>query len=164
MMKAKTLAIILLIAMNIGLDQYSKHMVREQVVPGSRTEIVGQLVQLMNVENSGAFLGIGSDSNPTVKLIFLLILPTLVLGAVLYYLFTNKNLDQLSVIGFSSIVGGGIANLYDRFVYGSVTDFIFMDFGFAKTGIFNAADLSVTTGMVLLLIASFKSQKGSSKT
>jgi signal peptidase II len=164
MMKAKTLAIILLIAMNIGLDQYSKHIVREQVVPGSRTEIVGQLVQLMNVENSGAFLGIGSDSNPTVKLIFLLILPTLVLGAVLYYLFTNKNLDQLSVIGFSSIVGGGFANLYDRFVYGSVTDFIFMDFGFAKTGIFNAADLSVTTGMVLLLIASFKSQKGSSKT
>ena len=158
-MKLKNTAIILLILLNIGLDQYSKHIVREQVVPGSRTEILGKLVQLMNVENSGAFLGIGSDSNPTVKLIFLLILPTLVLGFVLYYLFTNKSLDQLSIIGFCCIVGGGMANLYDRFVYGSVTDFIFMDFSFAKTGIFNVADMSVTTGMILLLIASFKHRK-----
>lgn len=162
-MKTKTIAIILLIVMNIGLDQYSKFVVREHVVPGSRTEIMGKLIQLMNVENSGAFLGIGSDSNPTIKLIFLLILPTLVLGVVLFYLFSNKDLDQWSIIGFSSIVGGGIANLFDRLVYGSVTDFIFMDFGFAKTGIFNAADLSVTTGMVLLLIASFKHRKDSSK-
>jgi signal peptidase II len=163
-MKTKTVAILLLIVSNIGLDQYSKFVVREHVVPGSRTEIMGKLVQLMNVENSGAFLGIGSDSNPTIKLIFLLILPTLVLGAVLYYLFTNKSLDQLSVIAFSCIVGGGIANLYDRFMYGSVTDFIFMDFGFVKTGIFNAADLSVTTGMILLLVASFKQRKTISET
>jgi signal peptidase II len=62
----------------------------------------------------------------------------------------------LSIVGFSSIAGGGIANLYDRFLYGSVTDFLFMDFGgIFRTGIFNVADLSVTTGMVLLLISSF---------
>lgn len=158
-MTKNNITILLLILLNIGLDQTSKYIIREHVVPGSQTEIFGELVQLMNVENSGAFLGIGSNSDPTVKLIFLLILPTLVLGSVLYYLFTNKSLDQLSRIGFSCIVGGGIANLYDRFVYGSVTDFVFMDFGFVKTGIFNAADLSVTTGMVLLLVASFKQHK-----
>ena len=61
------LYILLLIFLNIGADQYTKYIVREKVTPGTRTEIVGELLQLMNVENSGAFLGMGSESNPTIK-------------------------------------------------------------------------------------------------
>ena len=155
-MNIRSLLILILVIFNIGLDQISKGIVRETVIPGSRTELLGKQLQLMNVENSGAFLSMGSDSNPTVKLIFLLILPVIVLGVVLYYVLTNTTLDRLSIVGFSSIAGGGIANLYDRFLYGSVTDFLFMDFGGVfRTGIFNVADLSVTTGMILLLISSF---------
>jgi signal peptidase II len=152
----RSLLILILVIFNIGLDQISKGIVRETVIPGSRTELLGKQLQLMNVENSGAFLSMGSDSNPPVKLIFLLILPVIVLGIILYYVLTNTTLDRLSIVGFSSIAGGGIANLYDRFLYGSVTDFLFMDFGGVfRTGIFNVADLSVTTGMILLLISSF---------
>ena len=151
--------ILFLVFLNIGLDQFTKHLVRAKVIPGSRTEIVGEILQLMNVENSGAFLGMGSDSHPTIKLIFLIILPVIVLGVVLYYLMTNKDLDNLSIVAFSCVAGGGIANLYDRFIYGSVTDFLFMDFGFVQTGIFNVADLSVTTGMILLIITSYKQKE-----
>ena len=163
-MYKKQLYILLLIFLNIGADQYTKYIVREKVVPGTRTEIVGELLQLMNVENSGAFLGMGSESNPTIKLIFLLMVPTLVLGFVLYYLFTNKSLDRLTTTGLCCIVGGGLANLFDRFLYGSVTDFLFMDLGIARTGIFNIADLSVTTGMVLILIATLKEKNRKQKT
>ena len=155
-MNTRTILILILVVFNIGLDQVSKGLVREHVVPGSRTEVLGTRLQLMNVENSGAFLSLGSDSNPTVKLIFLLILPVIVLGVVLYYVLTNKTLDNLSIIGLSCIAGGGIANLYDRFLYGSVTDFLYINLGGVfKTGVFNSADLSVTTGMILLLLSSF---------
>ena len=158
-MNTKRILIVLLILFNIGLDQFSKEYVRKNVVPGSRTELLGTQLQLMNVENTGAFLGMGSDPNPTVKLIFLLILPVIVLAAVVYYVFTSKALDNLSVIGLCCIAGGGIANLYDRFLYGSVTDFLYIDLGGVfRTGIFNSADLSVTTGMILLLISSFFSR------
>ena len=158
-MNTKRILIVILILFNIGLDQFSKEYVRKNVVPGSRTELLGTQLQLMNVENTGAFLGMGSDSNPTVKLIFLLILPVIVLAAVVYYVFTSKALDNLSVIGLCCIAGGGIANLYDRFLYGSVTDFLYIDLGGVfRTGIFNSADLSVTTGMILLLISSFFSR------
>ena len=158
-MNTKRILILVLILFNIGLDQFSKEYVRKNVVPGSRTELLGTQLQLMNVENTGAFLGMGSDSNPTVKLIFLLILPVIVLAAVVYYVFTSKALDNLSVIGLCCIAGGGIANLYDRFLYGSVTDFLYIDLGGVfRTGIFNSADLSVTTGMILLLISSFFSR------
>ena len=155
-MNKRTLLILVLVILNIGLDQFSKFQVRERVVPGSRTEIIGKQLQLMNVENSGAFLSMGSDSNPTVKLIFLLIVPIIVLGIVLYYVITDKTLDKKSIIGFSCIAGGGIANVYDRLLYGSVTDFLYMDFGGVfKTGVFNIADMSVTSGMILLLMSSF---------
>ena len=155
-MNKRTLLILVLVILNIGLDQFSKFQIRERVVPGSRTEIIGKQLQLMNVENSGAFLSMGSNSNPTVKLIFLLIVPVIVLGIVLYYVITDKTLDKKSIIGFSCIAGGGIANVYDRLLYGSVTDFLYMDFGGVfKTGVFNIADMSVTSGMILLLMSSF---------
>ena len=156
----RTLLIIVLIIVNIALDQISKVWVRASVEKGSQSEIIGDFFTLHNVENTGAFLGMGSDLNPTLKLIFLLILPVIVLGFVVRYILKDKSLDKLSLIAFSCIVGGGLANVYDRFVYGSVTDFFHINFGgVLRTGIFNVADMSVTAGMIMLVIASFKKKK-----
>ena len=122
--------------------------------------VIKDYFQLIWVENEGAFLGMGSDMNPTLKLIFLLILPTLVLAYVIYYIVKTKELDRLSLIAFCCIIGGGIANVFDRIVRGEVTDFFFIKITETiKTGIFNVADLSVTTGMIMLLIAGLFSKK-----
>lgn len=152
----RTLFISFLIVFNIVIDQVSKFWVRAEVVPRTETSIIGDWFTLHNVENSGAFLGMGSDFNPTLKLILLLILPIVVLGYVLVYIIRNKALDHLSIMGFSCIIGGGISNVYDRIVYSSVTDFFHLDFGGVfRTGIFNVADMSVTGGMIMILFASF---------
>lgn len=162
----RSIYILGVILLTIAVDQISKTLVRASVEPqtelnrGERIPLIGDTFILMNVENAGAFLGMGSDLNPTLRLIFLLILPIVVLGFVLHYIFKDKSLDNLSVFAFSSIVGGGIANVFDRIVYGSVTDFFFIDLGgIFKTGIFNMADLSVTTGMIILVLMSFKKKK-----
>lgn len=157
---SRTAFIIVLIVFNIAIDQISKVIVRAQVIPGSESEILGDYLTLHNVENTGAFLGMGSDFNPTLRLILLLILPISVLGYVLYYIIKNKTLDRLSLIGFCCIIGGGIANVYDRIMYGSVTDFLHIDLGGVfRTGIFNVADMSVMLGMGLLLYSNFKTNK-----
>ena len=149
-----------LIILNIGCDQVSKKIVRDQVEFRSTTEIIGETFILTNVENAGAFLGMGSDLNPIIKTILLLILPIVVLLFVLHYLLTKKDIDNLTVIGLSFIVGGGIGNMYDRILYGQVTDFFHIDFGgIFKTGIFNMADVSVMVGMGLILLASFITRK-----
>ena len=93
-MNKRTLLILILVIFNVGLDQFSKTQVREKVIPGSRTELIGKQLQLMNVENSGAFLSMGSNSTPTVKLIFLLIIPVIVLGVVVSHVIINKTLDK----------------------------------------------------------------------
>lgn len=152
--------IILTIVLTIAVDQISKIIVRTYVVPSERSNIIGTYFTLHNVENVGAFLGMGSDLSPLLKLILLLILPIVVLSFVTYHIFKDQSLDKVSVFAFASIIGGGIANVFDRVVYGSVTDFFHIDLGGVfRTGIFNMADLSVTTGMILLLLVSFKKKK-----
>ena len=156
----RSFSIITIIIITIAIDQISKALIRTYVDPFDRLNIIGSYFTIHNVENTGAFLGMGSELTPFLKIILLLILPVIVLGLVLLHIFKDKSIDKLSLIAFSSIVGGGIANVYDRIIYGSVTDFFYIDLGGVfKTGIFNMADLSVTMGMILLLLAGFTNKK-----
>ena len=157
--KNRNISITILIAISILLDQLSKILIRNNVDQYSEVKLIGEYFILTNVENSGAFLGMGSDFSPFIKTIFLLILPVIVLICIIVYVYRDKQIDKISLIGFCLIIGGGIANIYDRILYGSVTDFLFIDLGgIFKTGIFNIADLSVTTGMILILLMSFKNK------
>ena len=154
---SRSVLIILLIIINVALDQVSKFWSRTNVEYNEVINLIGDTFIMTKVENKGAFLGMGSDLNPTIRLIVLLILPSVVLLFVLRYVFINKTIDKLSLIGFCFIIGGGLANLYDRIVYGEVTDFLHIDLGgIFRTGIFNVADMSVMFGMGLLIFASFK--------
>ena len=157
--KNRNISITILIAVSILLDQLSKFLIRQNVDQYSEIKLIGDYFILTNVENSSAFLGMGSDFSPFIKTVFLLILPIIVLICIMIYVYRDKQIDKISLIGFCLIIGGGIANIYDRILYGSVTDFLFIDLGgIFKTGIFNIADLSVTTGMILILLMSFRSK------
>ena len=157
---SRTAFISLLIIFNIAIDQISKVWVKANVVEDSVSSIIGDTFTLHNVKNEGAFLGMGSDLTDPWRTILLLVLPVIVLGLVVVHIIRDKNIDRMSLIGFCCIIGGGIANVFDRFAYGKVLDFLHLDFGGKlKTGIFNIADVSVTTGMVMILVASFLYRK-----
>lgn len=168
---SRNISMAMLIIFNIAIDQISKVIVRANIEPRTETSygetinVIGDTFVMMNVENEGAFLGMGSDLNDTIKLIFLMILPVIVLGYLVYYINKTKTLDRLSFIALCSIAGGGIANVFDRIVLGSVTDFFHIDLGGVfRTGIFNVADMSVTFGMILLVISGFRQKKTTKKT
>ncbi len=152
--------IILLVIINIAIDQISKVVVRANIAFREVIDIIGDNFILTNVENEGAFLGMGSEMNGALRLILLVILPVLVLGYLMYYIITTKSLDRLSTIALSCIAGGGIANIFDRIAFGKVTDFLFIDLGGVfKTGIFNVADMSVVFGLLILIYTWFISPK-----
>ena len=157
--KKRNISISITIALCIFLDQISKILIRNNVEQYSDIKLIGEYFILTNVENSGAFLGMGSGFSPIMKSVFLIILPIIVLISIIIYVYRDKEIDKVSLIGFSIIIGGGIGNIFDRIIYGSVTDFLFIDLGgIFKTGIFNIADLAVTTGMILILLMSFKNK------
>jgi signal peptidase II len=49
-----------------------------------------------------------------------------------------------------------VENIYDRIQYGSVTDFLHINLGVFQTGIFNMADVSITTGTCMILVDLFR--------
>ena len=115
--KNRNISITILIAVSILLDQLSKFLIRQNVDQYSEIKLIGDYFILTNVENSGAFLGMGSDFSPFVKTVFLLILPIIVLICIMIYVYRDKQIDKISLIGFCLIIGGGIANIYDRILY-----------------------------------------------
>jgi signal peptidase II len=62
------------------------------------------------------------------------------------------------------LIGGGIGNIYDRIKFGSVTDFLHIDFILFRTGIFNLADVSIMIGIGILLLHSFLGNRLSPET
>ncbi len=155
----KKLIIILLVLLNIGCDQISKKIVRKNVDDTAYIEVIDNHFVLTKVENTGAMLGFGQHLSPTLKIIFLQAIPVIVLMILLFRMLRKSDMDKWLILAFACIIGGGIGNLIDRIAHGSVTDFFLIKLGFLKTGIFNMADVSVTTGVLLLLFLSFQTKK-----
>ncbi len=155
----RTALILIIIIANIAVDQVTKKITRDQIEYNETIEVIGEYLILTKVENEGAFLGMGSSLSPIMRKLLLLVLPAAVMLALLVYLIRNKDITRLSMIALSFIVGGGIGNIYDRIVYGSVTDMVFIDLQFAHTGIFNAADVSVMIGTGIILVEQFLPKK-----
>jgi signal peptidase II len=147
----KTLIIIVVIMLNIGCDQVSKHIVRQSIGTYQNIDLISNHFTLTKVENTGAFLSLGDNIPAPIKFVLLSLLPLLVMAGGIIYLFTRKHLPRIPLIAACFIIGGGIGNIYDRLLYGSVTDFMHIGFGIFQTGIFNMADVSVMVGMFMLL-------------
>lgn len=158
-MKAKltvrTIAIFLILTLNIGCDQVSKSIARSNLTYNEQVNVVQQYLVLIKVENTGAFLSLGNSYPKPLKLLIMIILPLVALGYGVVYLLTNKSLTKLTTLAICFMIGGGIGNIYDRMVYGSVTDFLHIDFVIFHTGIFNLADVSLMTGIFLFLVEYF---------
>lgn len=145
-------AILLIVFVNIGCDQISKSVVRENLEYHESVQLVGDNVILMKVENSGAFLSLGDSLNPAMKNLLLLALPVLTILLGLWWLFfQSSHVNKSMLIALCSIMGGGIGNIFDRLVHGSVTDFMFIQYGIFRTGIFNFADVSITVGVIFIV-------------
>lgn len=91
--------------------------------------------------NKGIAFGVGVNG---------IALSAIVLGLILYLLVTTRN--RIPSLALSMILGGGVSNLIDRISIGCVRDFISVGF-FPR---FNLADMVITCGAFLLVVASLR--------
>jgi signal peptidase II len=154
----KFILLLLVVALNVGCDQVSKIIVRQKIDYHENISLIKDHFTLTKVENTGAFLSMGDELPEIIRFALLSLMPILVLGFGLYYLFANASLPIGIQLGICFLIGGGIGNIYDRIKFGSVTDFLHIDFGLFRTGVFNLADVSIMIGIGILLIQSLKSK------
>lgn len=131
----------------VALDQFTKHLVTSNFLPGESRFVIPRLLKWTYEQNQhGAFGLFGSSP-------FLLILMALVVLLIFWYSFRDQARESLLVrIAFGMILGGAIGNIIDRLHYRYVVDFI--DFYHIWPNIFNLADACITVGVILLILAS----------
>ncbi len=149
----RTCLILLLIIANVGCDQLSKSIVRKNVDFRERIPLIDTNLVMTNVENTGAFLSAGGDLPRPMRQVLFSLLPALVLVGALGLVLFKQNLSTPVMIGLCFVIGGGIGNVFDRIIHGSVTDFLHIDLGWVQTGIFNMADVSIMIGFGSILIS-----------
>lgn len=151
----RLLLIVLVLLCNFGCDQLSKSIVRNHVDENERIDLVKGHLTLTKVENTGAFLSMGNELPQQLKTVLLAVLPLIALSVAVLYLLLNDRITYLRAAGICILVGGGLGNILDRLFYGSVTDFLHLKYGNFQTGVFNLADVSIVTGLVLILVTSY---------
>ena len=137
---------------NYILDRFTKILAVGHLKGKGSIRFFNNLFVLIYAENTGAFLSFGKDWNIYIKYAVLLIIPIIICIIGLLYLMIKEK-KNYRVIICSSIIGGGMGNLVDR-LFNEFTVIDFMNFGIGniRTGILNVADLSITFGVIILLI------------
>ncbi len=143
MMVAITTVVVLLL---VAVDQLSKYLVLTGLKPIGTMTVIDGFLQFRYVENTGAAFSMMSNNT-----VFLSVITSLIMIAILVALFTGKIKDKLQCAALIIVVAGGVGNLIDRIARGFVVDFI--EFTFVDYAVFNIADIFVTIGAVLLIIS-----------
>lgn len=156
----RALLILLIVISCVGCDQTTKS-VAKSCLPGSSTiSFLGDTVRLQYATNKGSFLSLGSSLSERWRGLIFTGGVAVLLVAVFIYLLLASNVHALRVIAFSFVLGGGLSNLLDRIAYGGdVVDFINLGIGSLRTGIFNAADVAIMAGMLLLVLGGMRREK-----
>ena len=137
----------------ISCDSITKDFAKDHLKNKATVTYLDDTVRLQYVENTGAALSWGDDLPRQVSFWLLSILPLLILSGL--FIYTLKNLQQMGpmkVFSIALVFSGGIGNITDRLLYDRhVTDFLNVGIGNIRTGIFNVADVCVTSGVIGLL-------------
>ena len=123
-------------------DRVTKDLVTATVPYGTEFAVIDHLVWITNIHNSGAAFGLA----PAFALVFLLASFGVACGLIVY-VFTHRDPVPADIV-LGLVLGGTVGNLFDRVMFGTVTDFVAVHFW----PVFNVADSAVSTGVVLLLL------------
>lgn len=127
-------------------DQATKALVVATLAQGERVDVIGDVVQLWHVRNTGAAFSL----LPGATWLFI----PMHLVAVAMVVYFHRQFHQRSAwihVVLGAILAGGLGNLTDRVRLGYVVDFVSVGIGDLRWPAFNVADPSLVIGIVLLV-------------
>jgi len=131
------------------IDRFSKSWVVNAHYYGESESIIGNFLRFTYTRNPDVVFGIHIGG----RIVSLTL--TLIAFILVIYLFitSHKTLFSLSL---SFIIGGAVGNLWDRFLYKEVVDFIDIGIKHYRWFTFNIADSFVVIGIIIALIFYFQ--------
>ncbi len=140
-----TVLYVVLSAVLIAFDQYSKHLADVYLSGGKAVDIIPNVFELHYLENHGVAFGMLQD----MRWVFIPV--SIVLTVVLVWLLVRSPLRNSGLFRFSCYLclAGALGNMIDRIALGYVIDFLY--FKLIDFPIFNFADCYVVIATFLLI-------------
>ena len=124
-----------------ALDQLTKFLLYSKSF-----SLIGEFLWIESVLNRGASFGMMQNGT-----LFFIIMTIPIVAAIIYIICSKKYLNTFGKLCLGIILGGTVGNFIDRIAFGGVRDFIyFKSIGFP---IFNVADIAITVGTAMFIIA-----------
>ena len=131
------------------LDRFSKFKIINNF--SDATYYVNDYINLDLIWNIGIGFGLlSTNSSLLYNLVTLLI--GLIITFLVYLFIISERIDKFI---YCIIIGGAMGNLYDRFVYRAVPDFVDLHYENFHWFTFNVADIFISFGITIYLIRSF---------
>ena len=140
---------LILIAAAVSLDHLSKLIMATSLQPHVLYSWIDRLIGFYLVGNTGVAWSMGASSW-WVGFVLQPLAGLVVLGCLISALRRSVP-SALECSAFALTLGGAVGNVFDRFMHGAVTDFIYLLFapGFP---VFNVADCFCCVGVTLLIL------------
>lgn len=138
-----TVLVYLTAAMVLAVDQATKLIAAECLRPQHSIPLVGPYVSLTWATNTGGAFGVMPSATAGLVVAAVIVVTALVLLA------HRLAGSRIMAIAVACLLGGALGNMIDRVRLGHVIDFIDLHFW----PIFNIADIGITIGAGLLVIA-----------
>ena len=147
---------IALVLFIFALDRISKSIILNILDDTGKVDIyVNSFFSLFLVWNKGIGFGLFSfDKSSIYNGISLIIL---IINFIIIYLIYIEKTPKTYFLAI--ILGGSIGNLFDRYYYTAVPDFIDLNYNGYHWFIFNVADIFITLGIICLILAEFLNYK-----
>ena len=138
------------------IDRITKILVLNILEETGQVDIyINSFLNFYLVWNKGIGFGLlSSDQDFFYNIVTIFII--LINFVIIYFLFKEKGSKFYFLI---VILGGSLGNLFDRIYFNAVPDFIDLNYNGYHWFIFNIADIFITIGIILLILAEFISYK-----
>ncbi|MBR2834598.1 MAG: signal peptidase II [Coriobacteriales bacterium] len=128
-------------------DLALKAFMRSYLAENSQQTLIPGVLDLTLVFNKGAAFGMGQG----MQWLFAVFAAGMVIAGFVYIYKQKTGIATSLVLGL--IAGGALGNLYDRVVFGAVTDYLKTTF--ITFPVFNFADICVVCGTIIFIIGMF---------
>jgi signal peptidase II len=141
----------------VVLDQLTKWLIRDVVLDTARYIEVTGFFNIVAVWNRGVSFGLFASDSPWTP--YLLSALAIAISIVLIVWLRKAETTFLALaLGF--VIGGAIGNVFDRFIWGRVYDFLDFHAAGYHWPAFNVADAAISVGVALILLDGFIAKRG----
>jgi signal peptidase II len=143
-------------AVVIFLDRLTKLFIAHHVeLNFGNVQVIPNFFSITHVENTGAAFSLFADWSPKIRIPLLVGFSTIAMIVVCYLLWRSAAKFTYGGLALAFILGGAVGNLYDRLLFGRVTDFLHFYIGNHMWPDFNLADSAIVCGATLLCVDLF---------